>query len=402
MLQKDHTEPRSVESVMKQIRHACLVFFGDTIKEEISGDSCDDYIDWILDPASYIALDVIVTSTAVSAGRGCTRYMNLDAASHLAETDTIIGGLLSKKGLDIKTFRRLSFTHLLPGITSFHDQDLVITQNGCVAGMAALWQCSTLQKDALQIRYATGHIEREAIVYGSIQEADQGADFATGNSNLEPVDLNFLSMVNSVRTKVGEAENRTVPEQLSSILGTLRGHRSHIPASHLGPKPILFPESEDLSFTTRVSTQGNVLMVKHYIQRPDDRPFRVHDVKSSTNQGKVERRRASWIDSALSLATASHAARDQDLIGRQGEILANRLIQEGVVMHWAVPFYRKTIDNSSRIILRTSNELIRFFAAGQAIQYDKDGCFSVIIGHGSLMSSISIAQQRKKPWVIVS
>ncbi|KAH7418719.1 hypothetical protein BKA64DRAFT_207069 [Cadophora sp. MPI-SDFR-AT-0126] len=400
--QEDHTSPRSAELVVRKIKEACSNFFRDAIGEEIVTDG----IDLIVDPASYIALDAIVTSTANPAGRGCNRYMSLDAAANLNETDEIIGALLSENGLNIKSFRRLSFAHLLPGITEFHDRDLVVTQNGYVAGMAALWDCSASQKDALQIRYTTGHIQRDTITYTSIREADSGYHLGKRTPSLVPVDLAFLPITESALTEARKSSKLPIPKALSSMFPFVGDHQLSLPTSHRYSHPSLFPESEDLSFTTRVSIQGSVLMIKHYIQRPFIGMFVVNDVQSNTDTDpdKVERRSVSWIDSVLSLATATHVARDQELMGGQGNILINRLAQDGIAIHRATPFYNHDIDNSSRIILNTSNESIRFFAAGQSFEYysPQDECFILVIRHGSLLSSISVAHQALKPWVIVS
>jgi hypothetical protein len=395
--QEDHASPKSAELVVRKIKEACSNFFRHTIGEEFGSDT----MDLIVDPASYIALDAIVTSTANLAGRGCNRYMSLDAAASLSETDEVIGAFLSENGLNIKSFRRLSFMHLLPGITEFHDQDLVVTQNGYVAGMAALWDCSASQKDALQIRYTTGQIQRDKITYSSIREAS--SQWHSGRTaTLEPVDLTLLSIVESAVTEARKSSKPPVSKALSSMLPPIRDHRPSLYTGFQYP----FPESEDLSFTTRVSIQGNVLMVKHYIQRPSNRIFVVNDVQSNTDTdlNKVERRSVSWINSVLSLATATHVARDQELMGGQGKILINRLVQDGIVMHRATPFYNHAIDNSSRIILNASNESIRFFAAGQSSEYHcpQDDCFILLIRHGSFLSSISVAHQTLKPWVIVS
>ncbi|CZR70042.1 uncharacterized protein PAC_19943 [Phialocephala subalpina] len=324
--QENQTSPRSAELVVRKIKEACSNFVRDAIGEEIVTDG----IDLIVDPASYIALDAIVTSTANPVGRGCNRYMSLDAAANLNETDEIIAALLSENGLNIKSFRRLSFAHLLPGITEFHDRDLVVTQNGYVAGMAALWDCSASQKDALQIRYATGHIQRDMITYTSIREADSG--YHPGTPSLVPVDLTFLSITESALTEARKSPKLPIPKGLSSMFPLVRDHQPSLPTSHRYSHASLFPESEDLSFTTRVSIQGSVLMIKHYIQRPFNGMFVVNDVQSNTDTDpdKVERRSVSWINSVLSLATAIHVARDQELMGGQGNILINRLAQDGI------------------------------------------------------------------------
>lgn len=95
-----------------------------------------------MDPATYIALDAIVTSTTdVVSG---TRYFSPLTYEILSRTDTAIGALLCRDGLDIQKFRSLAFMHLLPEFSDFDKHNLIVALNGYIAGMAVLWKTTTL------------------------------------------------------------------------------------------------------------------------------------------------------------------------------------------------------------------------------------------------------------------
>jgi hypothetical protein len=305
----------SPESVMEKVQAACSLFIKNAVGDDVETS-------YIIDPACYIALDAVTTST-VSLVSGC-RYFSPFTAEDLSRTDAAIGALLSNDGLDIKHFRRLAFLQLIPGLDEFHDRDLIVSKNGHVAGMAILWKCSTMQQDVLGIRYTKGRIQRDGISYDRIREAD------------------FLSFALSSRDQV-------------PITLCQRGQYLGIPL-----------ETEHLSFETRTSIQGSHLVVKHYVQRPTTSTFTVRDVvvRRESDQA-TEKRKASWINSIYVLATGVHVGRGYELTPFQEAELAKRLHDAGHTMQWVSSFGIPEVEDSTRLILRTSgNESIRIFAAG--------------------------------------
>jgi hypothetical protein len=156
------TSMPSPESVMEKVQTACSLFIKNAVGDDIETS-------YIIDPACYIALDAVTTST-VSLVSGCRYFSPFTAEDH-SRTDAAIGALLSNDGLDIKHFRRLAFLQLLPGLDELNDRDLIVSKNGHVAGMAVLWKCSTIQQDVLGIKYIKGGIQRDGISYDRIREA---------------------------------------------------------------------------------------------------------------------------------------------------------------------------------------------------------------------------------------
>jgi hypothetical protein len=132
---------------MEKVQTACSLF----IKNAVRGDIETSYI---INPACYIALDAVTTST-VSWSPDAGDFGPFTAEDH-SRTDAAIGAPLSSDGLDIKHFRRLAFLQLIPGLDEFNDRDLIVSKNGQVAGMAVLWKCSTMQQDVLGIKYIKG------------------------------------------------------------------------------------------------------------------------------------------------------------------------------------------------------------------------------------------------------
>jgi hypothetical protein len=106
-----------------------IVFLNQT---NVDREACISTNHWTL------LLDVLTTST-VSLVSGC-RYFSPFTAEDLSRTDAAISTLLSNDGLDIKHFRRLAFLQLIPRLDEFNDRDLIVSKNGHVAAMAALWK----------------------------------------------------------------------------------------------------------------------------------------------------------------------------------------------------------------------------------------------------------------------
>jgi hypothetical protein len=344
----------SPKSVMEKVQTACSLFIKNAV-----GDVTET--NYIIEPACYIAVDAVTTSTA-SLVSGC-RYFSPLTAEDFREGDDAIGALLSNDGLDIKEFRHLAFQQLLPGLGEFNDRDLVVSNNGHVAGMAVLWKCSTIQQDVLGIRYIKGGIQRDGISYDRIREADFSS-FSLSSRDQEPITL------------------------------CKRGQYLGIPL-----------KTEHFSFETRTSIQGSHLVVKHYIQRPTASTFTINDIVVHKKPDQAtEKRKASWISSIYVLATGVHVGRGYELTLFQEAELAKRLHDANHAMRWASSFGLPEVEDSTRLILRTSGtESVRFFAAGLCYdkQWPRERCFSFVIRHNApLLSCVHVAEQTQKPWLI--
>jgi len=118
----------------------------------------------------------------------------------------------------------------------------------------------------------------------------------------------------------------------------------------------------------------------------------------------TEKRKASWISSIYVLATGVHVGRGYELTPFQEAELAKRLHDANRAMWWASSFGIPEVEDSTRLILRTSGtESIRFFAAG--LCYDErrihNRCFSFVIRHNApLLACVHVAEQTQRPWLI--
>jgi hypothetical protein len=343
-------------SLMDKLHEACSSFISDAVGGDIESSH-------ITDPAMYIALDAIATSTVtVVSGK---RYFSPLNSADLTRTDQRLASFFSGHGMDVREFRRLAFTHLLPGSQDIDDADLIVAQNGYVAGMSAVWQCSTLQRDALAIRCTKGQIKYDATEYDSIREADVWA--VVPASAQEPVSL----------------------VQYGIYVG-------------------LTPQSENFSFETKVSITGNRLTVKQYMLRPRPGVIRGNGTIKFKSMGDGnEKQRASWISSLLVLAMAQHIGRGNELTPYHEQLLAERLYNEGLEMRWASGFDYIGSPGSERcpkLLLKTyGKETIRFFAAG--LCFDKstieENCLAFVVRHNApLLSCIYAAEKTNKPWAV--
>jgi len=343
----------SPELAMELVREACAGFINDSVGAGVENS-------YIVDPATYIALDAIVTSTTeVVSG---TRYFSPLTYEIFSRTDYTIGELLCQDGLDIQQFRSLAFTHLLPGFSDFEKHDLIVARNGYIAGMAVLWKTTTLQRDVFGIKYTQGHIEREGISYDRVREAEfMNTTFS--NNVGRPISLFHEDI-------------------------------------YIG----LAPKTESLSFETRTSIQGSSVVVKHYIQRQRTSSFIVRDVSHQRSDQDQVRRKASWISSICVLATAVHVGRGHELTPDQERSLADQLYDTDLVMYWASAVDEPKFSEPIQQILKTSgNELHRFFAA--SLCYDEyrspQECIHFVVRHNApLLSCIHIAQQSGRSWLI--
>ena len=340
--------------VLEHLQDACQKFLRDFI-----GD--DGNLDYIREAAWYIAMDAIATSTVIP-GQAC-RYFSPVASADVRRTVSAVTGLLFSPGLYILHFRRLAFSQLLSNLDDLDDQDLIVTSNGYVTGMAVLWQCSTRQGDALGIKYLQGNIQKDGIPYTSIREIEtNGSSFKDIS---EPITLCPTGVYSGIA-----------------------------------------PQSENVSFSTSTSIKGDRLFFKQYMQRPKTNPPGSLDIYSRTPSDQdLERKWVSWMQCISILATASHVGRGHELVPAQEEELAMRLHEQGVLMQWRSVFNSKRLESGAFVILKTNgNELLRFLAAAS---WDENvgkyhGCAKIVIRHGSpLMSCIQIAQNLSTPRVII-
>jgi hypothetical protein len=320
------------------------------------GSACD--ASYIVDPAMYLAMDAVVTST-VATTKG-TRYFSPMTAMDLEKADDVIGRLLWQDGLDVREFRELAFKHLLPGLTNFHSQDLLVSYGGYTVGMEVLWEVSTQQRKALGIRYGPGHIDKDGTPLVRVREANF---------------TNYFSSESSVSAKLFENGEYTP-------LGL---------------------ETAAVSFETHTSIHGDQLTLKHYIKRvPQSRYFPAH----AKSGGNSDRQKALWSSAIDVIAMAIHVGRGTDLTVTQEREMARRLHEEGLVMAWYTGIPLFDIKHDTKALLKTSgNETLRFFAAswGYDKYYSPDCCFSVVVRHNApLMSCIRAAEDAKKAWAVIT
>ena len=312
---------------------------------------------YIVDPAMYLALDAVVTST-VTTTKG-TRYFSPMTAMDQEKTDDVVGRLLWQDGIDVCEFRQIAFTHLLPGLTSSHPQDLVVSYGGYTVGMEVLWEVSTQQRKALGIRYAPGEIVKDGTSLVRVREA------------------NFI--------------NAQISQPFVSARLFERGEYTP-----------LVSETTAVDFETHSTIHGDQLTLKHYIKLvPQSRYFPVR----TNSGGNSEKQKALWSSAIYVIAMATHVGRGSELAAIQEREMARRLHEEGLVMAWYTGIPLFSIKNDTKALLKTSgNETLRFFAASWG--YDKyispECCFSVIIRHNApLLSCIRAAEEGKKAWVVI-
>jgi len=186
----------------------------------------------------YITLDAITTSTVTFfPANGISSFDSLQ----LEHTDQMMNTLLSRNGLDIQSSNRLAFLHILSGLQDFDEMGPIVAQNGYVAGISALWKCSTLQQDALAIRYETGQIKKDGVIYDSVREAD----FST--------------------------------YRFSSAQDPLYLHGIYTGLIRL---------TENCLFKTKVSVTGSPLAIKYYIVRARESLFKLGDTTGQKDSHK--------------------------------------------------------------------------------------------------------------------
>lgn len=152
------------------------------IAEDLMEGPCKDFIqlyfpveevglDRILEPALFIAADAVMTCTAFL--ENGLRYIRpLDTESLKLSDKTVVRILLDR--IELSDFRKQAFQKLLPGLETWHDDDLVVPSDGFVAGMDLLWSESTRQSDAFSIRVQRGQFRKDEVSYNLIGEATFG------------------------------------------------------------------------------------------------------------------------------------------------------------------------------------------------------------------------------------
>ena len=331
------------------IKEPCQAF----INSYFPGETVE--VDYILDPALFIAADVTVTSTAIF-DDGSRFIKPLDDETLQFADQTVINVL--GKGLEVSEFRKCAFKQLLPGLETWHDGDLVLARDGYVAGMNILWQLSCRNSGALSIRVQRGQIRKDQVNYNSIRE----------NS--------FHSIV---------FDGPRVP-----AFDPVRG----LGLPEVGwQHPI---KDSAYTFETSASVHGTRIEIKHYMMY----------TIGFTNF--PPRRKASWISAINILSTAIHMDLDSQSTASLNEALNRKLSQQLIAKDvcWTDPFSSPKIEAGARTLMRTGTDpKVKIFGAG-ACNEPRDLCCHIIIRHrGPLLECIDRAENsihnEQGSWIVV-
>lgn len=336
---------RTYEEAEKCIKSSC----GEFIKLSMGPET---EVDYILDPAMFIAANAIVTCTcSLKNGRRYITPMD-DQSIEFAEK-TIIHVL--SDGLDISEFRRAAFLQLLPGLEIMHAGDLVVAWNGYVVGMSILWEPTVRQDKVFGIRMARGQIRKDEISYDSIREIPFNS--TAGSSARQPLVL--------------DKNHRLLPPEVgwNSVL-----------------------QERLYKFDTIVSVSSSRLELKQYMSYTDElikQPFR---------------RKASWIAAINVLATAYHMKSSNEFTFGQQEALASRLgaIIPSSGICWTEPFASPKVEEGIKSIIRTAGfERVKIFAAGVCNEFSECCCAVVVSHEAPLLQCIARAEELRSTWLIV-
>ncbi|KAL5313019.1 hypothetical protein ACEPPN_019445 [Leptodophora sp. 'Broadleaf-Isolate-01'] len=356
------------ERLREHARHAETADSPKTALSSLS-DVCSEWVtkvidsacdaSYIVDPAMYLALDAVVTSTVQSTAG--TRYFSPMTAMDLEKTDDVVSKLLWRDGLDVQEFRATAFKHLLPGLPESHTQDLAVSYGGYTVAMNVLWKPSTQPRSAIGIRYAPGHIEKDGTQLSRVREAN----FSSYQSQGKPVATTLFKS---------------------------------------GQYTPLTPQTSAVSFETHTAIHGDQLTLKHYMTQATPSQFWTvtHETKSDTSM----REKALWTSAIDVLAMATHVDRGNDLTPIQEIEMAKHLHGNGLQMIWCAGIPLLDIEDKTKALLRTSgDEKLRFFAASKG--YDKyvhaQRCFAVVVRQNApLLSCIRIAEESKGAWVVIT
>lgn len=336
------------------------------IAEDLMEGPCKDFIrsyfpvekvglDRILEPALFIAADAVMTCTAFL--ENGFRYIRpLDTESLKLADQTVVRILLN--GIELSDFRKQAFQKLLPGLETWHDDDLAVSSDGSVAGMDLLWSESTQQSDAFSIRVQRGQIRKDEVSYNSIREAT--FERMAGNGPRLPALNPFQGLV--------------YPEVGDHHLFKERGY----------------------VFETTVSINGSRIEIKHYMAFAD------------SLSKAPQRRKSTWINAITTLATASHLDLESQLTAELMAQLQTRLTKQWISKDicWADPFSSPKIGFEVRTLVRTMGvQKVKIFGAGN-YNASRRSCCRIFIRHKSpLVQCIEKAEsnenQYNHSWVIV-
>ena len=311
----------------------------------------EDDIHRIFDPAAYVAVNAVATATCDF--RSGVQRIAPPAEVRWGSAKDFFGSLLSREGMEISEFRAYSFAKALPGETLFDVNDVVVSSNGYIAGIYALWDfCSTQKRNALAIRVCTGAIMRENIRYDSIRESarDRGVD-RFKKDNLEQIKL----------------------YEGTDYLG-------------LYPKP----DQDDLRVEHTIAEAGRRLELKSYLTASEEY---INPV--------------SWTLSIHGLAIAVHFEQKIGHTERQEKELAQAHAATLGEAYWQSFHEWGHEDLSDKTILKTArNQELRFFSCGMVLsvrkKYELNYDHKIVLRQsGSLMSSVLAAQDLCKSWIII-
>jgi hypothetical protein len=339
---------RTFEEAESSIKTPCQNFINSYIPEERVE------IDYILDPALFVAADATVTCTAFFESGG--RFIKPLDDETLQFADQTVIHVLSD-GLEVSDFRKRAFKQLLPGLDTWHDGDLVVARDGYVAGMDMLWTESARHSDALSIRMQRGQIKKDQVTYNSIRE----------------------NPFNSI---------------------TFAGPR--VPAFD-AVKGLVMPEvgwqhpikDRTYSFETSASIHGTRIEIKHYMTYTD------------SLSKSVQRRKASWICAIGVMATAAHMDLESQMtatLNKSLNVRTTQLLAKDVC--WTDPFSSPEMDRGVRTLMRTgADNKVKIFGAGVCNELRKI-CCHIIIRHRSPLSQCieraeSSMDHNETSWIIV-
>jgi hypothetical protein len=270
---------------------------------------------FIVDPAMYLALDALVTSTGdISEG---TRYFNPATATSFGGVGDVLGRLLYNQ-LSIRRFRELAFAHLLPDLPMPNSQDLVASHGGYIVGMEVLWNVSTQNRKAISIRYGPGHIDKDGTPISRIREA------------------NFSALPNFSATATVELFDE--------------GKYT----------PITSPVRTAMLFEIRTSIKGDQLILKHYSREVRSSQF---VIRTKSNEPDAKQK-ASWTSAMDVVALATHFSRRNSFTVNQEQSIAQRLARQELNIAWYPGIPLDKMESGAGALVATSgDEMSRFFSA---------------------------------------
>jgi hypothetical protein len=331
------------------VKEPCLAFIQSYFPEE------NVKVDYILDPAFFIAADVTVTSTAFfDDGSRFIKLLDDETVQFANETVLSILG----KGLEVSEFRKRAFEQLLPGLEVWHEGDLVVARDGYVVGMNILWQLSCQSSGALRIRVQRGQIKKDQVTYNSIRE-------------------NWFNPIVSAGPRV-------------PAFDPVRG----LVLPEVGwQNPI---RDSTYTFETSASVYGTKIEIKHYM------------IYTSLLTNLPQRRKAPWVGAINILATAIHMDTESQNMASLNKALNLKISQQLIAKDvcWTDPFSSPKIEAAARTLIRSGNDpKVKIFGAG-ACNKPRSLCCYIVIRHRSpLLQCIDKAESSmldgQDSWIVV-